>query len=73
MQFKDLKAGDHFMVATEGMRGHFACEMWMNGTDIEDTVFPEPYQSDSGSFATKEEAIAWARQLAKDNNIPYIC
>lgn len=70
--FQDLQPGEHFMVATEGMRGHFACEMWMNDQDIEDTVFPEPWQSDSCTFATKEEAIEWAKQLAEMEGIPYI-
>lgn len=69
---KDLKPGQHFMVATEGVRGHFACEMWMNDKDIPDTVFPEPWQSDDITFATKEEAVEWAKQLAEDSDLPYI-
>ena len=72
MEFKDLKPGQHFMVATEGMRGHFACEMWMNDKDIPDTVFPEPWQSDDTTFPTKEEAVEWAKQLAEDSNLPYV-
>lgn len=27
MKFEDLQPGEHFMVVTNGMRGHFACEM----------------------------------------------
>ena len=72
MDFQDLQPGQHFMVATKGMRGHFACEMWMNGTDIEDMVFPEPYESDFMSWATQEEAIARAKKLADELHIPYI-
>lgn len=70
--FQDLQPGEHFMVATEGMRGHFACEMWMNDQDIEDMVFPEPWQSDDSTFATKEEAIEWAKELAEIEGIPYV-
>lgn len=70
--FQDLQPGEHFMVATEGMRGHFACEMWMNDQDIEDRVFPEPWQSDDSTFATKEEAIEWAKELAEIEGIPYV-
>ena len=72
MQMKDLKPGQHFMVATEGMRGHFACEMWMNDKDIPDTVFPEPWQSDSISFGTREGAVEWAKQLADISDLPYV-
>ena len=72
MKFEDLKPGQHFIVATKGMRGHFACEMWMNNKDIPDTVFPEPWQSDNCTFDTKEEAIAHAKLLAEEMNLPYI-
>ena len=72
MKFSELKGGDHFVVATKGMRGHFACEMWMNNQDLRDTVFPEPYQSDDETFATHEEAVEHAKELAKALNLPYI-
>jgi len=69
---KDPKPGQHFMVATEGMRGHFACEMWMNDKDIPDTVFPEPWQSDSCTFGTKEEAAQHAKDMAEAIGTPYV-
>lgn len=72
MKLKDLKPGQHFMVATEGMRGHFACEMWMNDQDIPDTVFPEPWQSDVCTFDTKEETVQHAKDMAEAIGIPYV-
>jgi hypothetical protein len=69
---QDIKPGEHFIVATHGMRGHFACEMWMNNEDIPDTVFPEPWQSDPATFATKEEAQAYAVILAGILDLPYV-
>ena len=71
MKLQDVAPGAHFMVATEGMRGHFACEMWINNKDL-DFNFPEPWQSDSSSFATREEAISHAMFLATLNNLPYV-
>ena len=74
MNFQDLKPGQHFMVATKGMRGHFACEMWMNNVSFngDDSVFPEPWESDFMSWATKEEAVARAQKLAHERSIPFI-
>ena len=76
MKFTDLKPGDHFVVATNGMRGHFACEMWINNedTDAEGNVmnFPEPWQSDPYSFNTRELAVAHAKVLATDLQLPYV-
>jgi hypothetical protein len=72
MQMQDLKPGQHFMVATSGLRGHFACEMWMNNTDPVLGVFPEPWQSDPETFDTREEAIVWAKELAEIEGLPYI-
>ena len=70
--FQDLQPGEHFMVATEGMRGHFACEMWINNEEPDLGPFPEPWQSDDSTFATKEEAIEWAKELAEIEGIPYV-
>lgn len=72
MEMKDLKPGQHFMVATKSLRGHFACEMWMNAEDIPNTVFPEPWQYDSVSFDTREDAVERAKQLAEARNLPYV-
>jgi hypothetical protein len=76
MKFTDLKPGDHFVVATNGMRGHFACEMWINNVDTDDEgnlmIFPEPWQSDPCSFNTRELAVEYARKLAIDLKLPYI-
>lgn len=71
MQMKDLQPGQHFMVATKGMRGHFACEMWMNNEDP-DVVFPEPWSSDPPSWSTKDQAVRRAQDLANALNIPYV-
>lgn len=72
MTYEELTPGQHFYVATEGMRGHFACEMWMNNEDIHGAVFPEPWQSDMASFETKEEAVFHAKHLAFMEGLPYI-
>lgn len=72
MNMKDMQPGQHFMVATEGLRGHFACEMWMNNKDFDDMVFPEPWQSDPMTFATHEEAVAYAKGLAALEGLPYV-
>ena len=69
---QDIKPGQHFMVATKGMRGHFACEMWMNNQDIDDTVFPEPWESDFMTYDNEEDAVTRAKQMAEDLGIPYI-
>lgn len=72
MRYRDLKPGQHFMVATEGLRGHFACEMWMNNKDFDDTVFPEPYESDFETYETHADAVERAKELAEVNNLPYV-
>lgn len=72
MQMKDLKPGQHFVVATEGMRGFFACEMWINNEEVDLGPFPEPWQSDSVSFGTREGAVERAKQLAEALNLPYV-
>lgn len=69
---KDIKPGQHFVVATEGMRGHFACEYWINNECEEVGDFPEPWSSDFMTYATKEEAIARAKDLAVELDVPYI-
>lgn len=69
---KDIKPGQHFVVATEGMRKHFACEYWINNEDKEMGYFPEPWSSDFMTYATREEAIARAKELAAALEIPYI-
>jgi hypothetical protein len=67
----DIKPGEHFVVATTGMRGHFACEMWLNNeTDM--GVFPEPWSSDFMTYATEAEAIARAKDLAAELDVPYV-
>lgn len=71
MKLEDLKPGDHFMVATAGMRGHFACEFWLNN-EQEEFTFPEPWQSDYASFATREEAVTRAKAMAEEMKLPYI-
>lgn len=65
-----LKPGDHFITTTRGMRGYFAVEMWLNDEDPELGPFPEPWQSDSVSFATEDGAKARAYQLANDECLP---
>ena len=69
--FKDLKPGQHFVVVTEGMRGYFACEMWLNN-EYKVSVFPEPWSSDFMSYATEAEAIVRAKELAAELELPYI-
>ena len=69
---QDIKPGEHFISATEGMRGHFAVEMWMNNEEPDIGVFPEPWQSDPATFATKEEAQAYAVILAGILELPYV-
>jgi len=68
----DIEPGQHFMVATEGMRGHFACEMWMNNESEKLGVFPEPWASDPCTFATKGEAVEWAKRLAEIEGLPFV-
>lgn len=70
--FSDMKGGEHFIVITRGMRGWFACEMWINNEDADLGEFPEPWQSDDLSFETEAEAVVWAKQLAEDLDLPYI-
>jgi hypothetical protein len=68
----DIKPGQHFVVATEGMRGHFACEMWLNNQDFEGECFPEPWSSDFMTYATEAEAISRAKDLAAELDVPYV-
>lgn len=72
MQYQDLKPGQHYMSVTQGMRGWFACEFWMNDQEPDIGCFLEPWQSDPCSFATKEEAAIYARALAEELDLPYI-
>lgn len=67
-----LKAGDHFVTSTKGMRGYFAVEMWMNDEEADLGTFPEPWQSDPLSFDTEREADARAIELARELDLPYI-
>lgn len=71
MKREDIQPGQHFVIATEGMRGHFACEMWINNTH-EEYNFPESWQSDSMSYRTHTEAVVRAKELANELGIPYI-
>lgn len=72
MNMQDLKPGQHFVTVTQGMRGWFACEMWINNQEPDLGPFPEPWQSDPMTFATKEAAIPHARWLAGELDVPYI-
>lgn len=68
----ELEAGDHFMQVCHGLRGWFACDMWINGEDYPGEEFAEPWQSDPMSFATREEALVRARELARALDVPLI-
>lgn len=70
--FNEIQPGEHFFVVMEGMRGHFACEMWINNQEADLGPFPEPWQSDANSFSTKEDAVVWAKQLAEMEGLPYV-
>lgn len=69
---KELQPGDHFITVTNGMRGWFAVEMWLNDEDFEHTTFWEPWQSDAMSYRTEEEARVRAIQLADWEDLPYL-
>jgi len=70
--YAEIQPGEHFISVTQGMRGWFAVEMWINNEEPELGPFPEPWQSDPSSFATKEEAVSYAQILAPILNLPYI-
>jgi hypothetical protein len=67
--FSDLKPGDHWITTTSGMSGYFAVQMWLNNEDTT-CVFPEPYDTGFGRYATKAEAENEARLWAENENIP---
>jgi hypothetical protein len=77
MTFRQLKqdevlpAGAHWIGVTKGMSGYFAVDYWMNGKDIPNHVFPEPWDIGMGRYATIEQAKAEALEWAKAEELPY--
>ena len=70
--YQDLQPGQHFYVATKGMRGWFAAEFWMNNEEEDLGPFPEPWESDYRTFDNEADAVERAQELANDNGLPYI-
>jgi len=68
----ELKPGDHWITVQHGMRGFFACEMWINNQEPDLGPFPEPWQSDPCSFGSEEDAKEYAIALAKSEDLPYL-
>lgn len=70
--------GKHFMTVSSGIRGWFAVEFWWNdrpdefGPSTDNPGFYEPWDSDFMSYATKQEAIVRARELAAMQDIPFV-
>lgn len=59
-----------YITVTEGMSGFFAVHMWLN--EEEDFgPFWEPYQTGFGRYATREEAVAEAKDWADASEIEY--
>jgi hypothetical protein len=69
---KQLQPGDHFVTITNGMRGWFAVEMWVNNVDFPGSTFWEPWQTDDFSFRTADEARVAAIQYAAMCELPYL-
>lgn len=65
----DIKPGQHWITTTSGMSGYFAVEMWMNNEDAT-CIFPEPYETGIGRYATKAEAENEARSWAAMEELP---
>ncbi len=68
----DIKPGEHFMTYTQGMRGWFAVEMWMNNKDFPGDIFAEPWVSDDMTYRNADGAKARAKTLADTEDLPYV-
>lgn len=55
-----------FVTTSEGGRGWFAVHVWWNPEG-----FYEPYNTGFGRYATKEEAIKEAKELAEEEGLEY--
>lgn len=70
-QYEVLPAGEHWIGVTKGMSGYFAVDYWMNGKDIPDCVFPEPWDTGVGRYPTIEQAKIAALGWARTEELPY--
>lgn len=71
-KLEEIQPGEHFISVTQGMRGWFACEFWINNEEPDLGAFVEPWQSDDSSFLTRAEAQNWAKLLAEAEDLPYV-
>jgi hypothetical protein len=57
---------NNYMTVTHGMSGFFAVKLWWNPDG-----FWEPWTTGFGRYATREEAVAEAKELAEEEGIEY--
>jgi hypothetical protein len=56
----EFEPGEHFVGIAQGMRGWFATEYWFNPEG-----FVEPWESDSETYQTRDQALLRAHELAQ--------